>query len=471
MADNAAPASKPTVASLAKQLEELEPNIMAAIGGVERITKQVVDAREGLPQQRLDHFLARLEKVEQNTKGLTHDWGPAIETLEAGQKSLLENLEAVSARIGRAEEVTAPEQGGLLDDVWGALEALRESVDRRLAAVPQSVSATVYTNGAPPVGGVGAKVLALMQAVEFIGKNRKADIEGKSGQDFSYMFRGIDDAQDAVGTAMRQVGLILKTEVVETDYRLTPIERKFSNGGIQTTLWSTCILTMRYIFVDPVDMSEFPFEMTGEGKDQSDKAASKAASMACKYGLFQALMIPVKGMVESDEDNPEITGETEAPAQPAAPRQETPAPAPQQPPAQPAPAAVSEETRRTRAAAAVEAAKVLHRMPSAADAMTKLESISVQVKKENLGDVVIGDLPVSEWLNSVWKVLKGLLSAEGRGTDQGATRADVDPGAPAATRAQQDREATAQRPQDPAPAPPEPSDDPWGDYTPPGEQF
>lgn len=463
MADTAAPKPKLTLAALQEELARVDDTAAAAMDGVERLNKQVVDAQEGLPQNRLDGFLARLEKVEQNQKGVTYDWKPAIDTLVAADNTLTGQISDLAKRVTAAEEVIAPEQGGLLDEVWGALEALRQSVDERLqqerAAAPVVHSMRETSSG---VGGVGGKVLALMHAVDSIGKNRKAEIENRQGQDFSYKFRGIDDAMDAVGHGMRQVGLIMRTEVIGRDYHLTPVSRKFANGGESTQLWSTSVLTMRYTFVDPADMSELSFEMVGEGKDSSDKASSKAASMACKYALFQALMIPVKGMEESDGQNPQITADTDPPAQPAPP---------QQPPAQAEPP-VSQEAKVTRAVAAVDAAKVLHTLPDAKDAMRRLEGISERVKQEGLADISVGDLTVGQWITSVWKVLKGLMVMESKPTDQGATRSDVDPGAPAATRAQQDRESYAQRPQDPAPAqhPVEPpADDPWGSYTPPGE--
>lgn len=444
--------TKPTVASLAAKLDETGDLAAAALDGVERLNKDLMDAKEGLPQHRLDHVLGRLEALEKSSAGVTYDWSAVIEGLKNGQQTLLDKINDALTRVARAEEVTAPQSGGVLDEAFGAISEIQQqhalfqkNVYERLDVIERG--ALGYSAPVPGLPGVGRKVAELMKAVAFIGKNRKAEIEGRRGDDFSYMFRGIDDAQDAVGTAMRDVGLIMSTKVVKNEYHLTPVERKYANGGAQTQLYSTCVMTMRYTFVDPEDMSEFSFEMVGEGKDASDKAASKAASMACKYALFQALMIPVKGQEESDGHNPEIVSETEPPAASV-----STAPAQSAPPAQ-----SDQQARVTRATAAVQAIKVLHTLPNAQDALARLNSISERVKQERLGEVEVEGLPVKDWANSQWKVLQGLLSLANKPTDQGAQRADVDPG--------HQQAAQQQRSPEPPPAQEPPADDPWGSYT------
>lgn len=422
----------------------------------------------------LDGIMARLEKVEQNTKGATHDWAPAFRKVEEfltdyGQRLTgLEERPAISADTGTPEELT--ELSAKVDSLAAGLgevaklvgtfgqqgDAFQANVYQRLTVLEQGGGVRVASQQ------VGAKVLELMKEVEFIGKSREAKIETR-GDNFSYMFRGIDDAQDAVGTAMRKVGLIMRTQVVNLDYKLTPVERRYANGGGQTQLYSTCVLTMRYSFVDPVDMSEFAFEMVGEGKDISDKSASKAASMACKYALFQALMIPVKGVVESDGEDPQIVSDQPEPTPgarvnsgeitPAQAVQEYQQQATSNQAAQPP---VDESARRTRAAAAKQAVEVLHKMPDPHEAMARLNKITDQVKRENLGNIQVGDLQLGEWITAQWKVLKGLIELHNRGGDQGATRQDVDPG---------HQQARPQAQDAPPPAPP--SDDPWGNYTPP----
>lgn len=477
MADTAETPTRATVASATALAEEaLDSAKMAhqvneamaadlteqakVLGNIQKEQLALAKLVNGLNEQKgslvkpsqLDGVMARLEKVEQVTKGATHDWGPAIKSLDTKLTTVADRLDGLATGAGDGLEETSGKVVALIDamnNLTTYTKAVADNADAFQANVYQRLGA--LEQGGAPRGvttlGVGAKVLQLMEEVAFIGKSREAKIETR-GDNFTYMFRGIDDAQDAVGAAMRKVGLIMRTQVLENRYELTPVEKRFANGGGMTQLWSTCVLTMRYAFVDPVDMSEFAFEMVGEGKDVSDKSASKAASMACKYALFQALMIPVKGQAESDGEDPQITSDTPEPEQQAAAPQAAP----------PATPPVSEETRRTRATAAVQAVRVLHQLPKADEAMARLNKITDQVKREGLKDVMVGDHTVEVWINSTWKVLKGLLEVENRGTDQGATRQDVDPNY---------RPPATSTPPPPPPAEPDTTDDPWGSYNPP----
>lgn len=164
------------------------------------------------------------------------------------------------------------------------------------SGLPGGLGAT--TTHIPAVGNVHAKLLELMREVDHIAKTKTA-----SGKGMNYKFRGIDDAQNAVGQAMRKIGLLLQPEVLSWEYAQTPVDGFDDKGRAKTTVWSTSRLTMAYTFVSPDDGSAFTFSMIGEGRDAGDKSGSKAASMACKYALFQALMVPLE-VDESDGDNP-----------------------------------------------------------------------------------------------------------------------------------------------------------------------
>jgi hypothetical protein len=163
------------------------------------------------------------------------------------------------------------------------------------------------------VGGVGGKVLELMRMVGAIGKDRQTP-----AQMGGYKFRGIDDAMDAVGHAMRTIGLVYETEVIETRY--STAESRNSEGRV--LLWTSAFVRMRYTFVDPEDGSRHPLEMVGEGRDNADKATSKAAAMALKYGLLHALMIPTNEMPDGDAEQPQITRPAEQPVSAPAAAQE-----------------------------------------------------------------------------------------------------------------------------------------------------
>ena len=143
-------------------------------------------------------------------------------------------------------------------------------------------------------------VLAVMRRVAEIGKTR----DGKATDSASYKFRGIDDAMNAVGIAMREVGVVMRTEVVSQEYDTRAVDKVWNGKPNGTTLWTTCIARMRYIFVSPVDGSEHVLEGIGQGRDAGDKAASKALSGAMKYALFQGLCIPVTGVNVDAEESP-----------------------------------------------------------------------------------------------------------------------------------------------------------------------
>lgn len=142
-----------------------------------------------------------------------------------------------------------------------------------------------------PVPMVLGQVLDVMRKVTEIGKGGKAP--DKMG---GYAFRKIDDAIDAIGAAVREVGLVLRSEVADVH----TFPRKV---GSNPDAWG-CRVTMRYVFVSPQDGSEHAIEGVGEGADAGDKATSKAASMALKYALLQGLMIPVVGAhLDSEADD------------------------------------------------------------------------------------------------------------------------------------------------------------------------
>lgn len=140
----------------------------------------------------------------------------------------------------------------------------------------------------PSAPDVFGKVLEVMRAVERVGKGRQADL----GKGIRYMFRGIDDAMDAVGNAMREVGVILRTETIAQEF--SNFEKL--NRYDEMVRWSHARVHMAYVFVSPVDGSEHRLEMWGEGLDNSDKGTSKAVAMAMKYALLQGLCIPVQGL-------------------------------------------------------------------------------------------------------------------------------------------------------------------------------
>jgi hypothetical protein len=176
----------------------------------------------------------------------------------------------------------------LSSKVERAVTAARGRGGRKLVAVDPAL---------PAHGDVGQLVLKLMRTVDEIGKSRTG--KATAGNEGNYQYRGIDDAMNAIGSAMRTVGLIMRTEVVSQTAEVHEVPK---NGWVQR--WTTVTAQVRYIFVSPNDGSEHVMEGIGQGRDQGDKAASKALSGAMKYALFQGLVIPVKGVNVDAETEP-----------------------------------------------------------------------------------------------------------------------------------------------------------------------
>lgn len=157
---------------------------------------------------------------------------------------------------------------------------------------------------APHVLGLIAE---LQKRVYAIGKGREFKAENQRGDTTQrYNFRGIDDAQDAIGIAQREIGLIgPAVTVVDKTVSTTEV-----NKGSYTQVWTTVSVTARYTFQSPIDGSKWSTEGCGMGRDLGDKAESKALAGAFKYALFHGLNITVKGVfVDAETADPRIERE------------------------------------------------------------------------------------------------------------------------------------------------------------------
>lgn len=246
------------------------------------------------PADPADEAQAERTEIPDATPDVEH---PADPSTPAGDEQLVAQLQA---RVDRTESsieriaqllAEAAEAGPRpvdLAEVHDRFDVLAQQIDDVTAF------ATPRSSAAP---GVYAKVLDLTRRVIEIGKGGTAPREMGG-----YAFRRVDDAIDAVGNALRTVGLILRSEVVEVHAESRKVSGRQGPRDGQGVR-----VTMRYVFVDPDDGSEHSIEGVGEGADAGDKATSKAASMALKYALLQGLMIPVVGQhldVESEDTRP-----------------------------------------------------------------------------------------------------------------------------------------------------------------------
>lgn len=145
-------------------------------------------------------------------------------------------------------------------------------------------------------GYIHAKLIDLMGTVGAIGKDDTNTFH-------NYKFRGIDAVMKEVHAAQLKHGVTILPTV---------LSREVSTAGKMTVV----ALEVRYRFTAFEDGSYVDIVVWGEAADAQDKATSKAMSMALKYGLIQALMIPTEDIDDGDRESPEVDR-----SQPAPPRE------------------------------------------------------------------------------------------------------------------------------------------------------
>ena len=133
------------------------------------------------------------------------------------------------------------------------------------------------------------QMIAAMRDIPGIPKDRRNQAQ-------SYQFRGIDDVYLAVSPVLAQHGIYMSAEIL-SDVRE---ERQSKSGGVL----SSCVLRVRYSFTAD-DGSSVHTEAIGEGMDSGDKAAAKAMSIAQKYSILQAFLIPTSDPKDPENDSPE----------------------------------------------------------------------------------------------------------------------------------------------------------------------
>lgn len=363
----------------------LTPETSGSLSGVlarlEEAERKLVNVEPGALAERtatelhptLSDLRRRLSALEER---------PAASTSTAGvDANELTTLRNALHGLTRSLNEQNSEHVRALDDTHARLLRVEEVVTGNQDLPYDPPATQVVRRG----GGAARKVLQLMQLVTSIEKGKEANL-GKGGR---FKFRGVDDAMDAVGHAMREVGLILSPKILDRDTTLTPVTQTGADADSgqkweRTVVWATTVLTVKYTFTDPDDGSTHSFTMAGEGRDSSDKSTSKAASMALKYGLFQGLMIPVTGLDDSDDAPPQQMVDQRAgdrPQQPSAPPSQ---PAePQQTQQQP-----TEQQRAHRAGEALAALRKLH-LVAPNEQYNRLVQIMNRVSSEGLLEFVV----------------------------------------------------------------------------------
>ncbi|RKW22485.1 MAG: hypothetical protein D8B53_05780 [Corynebacterium sp.] len=121
---------------------------------------------------------------------------------------------------------------------------------------------------------------------------------GKWGQNQHqrYNFRGIEHVINAVHPVFSRLGIVIKVKVLDWKYEVATTSK--GAGQIRVRL------LVEYTFIDGESGDELSVTVPAEAFDTSDKATSKAISVALRTALTQVLYIPT---AEVDRDYSHIT--------------------------------------------------------------------------------------------------------------------------------------------------------------------
>lgn len=135
-------------------------------------------------------------------------------------------------------------------------------------------------------------------AKQGISKNRT------NTQGAGFKFRGIDDVLNALGPMMPKHGLTVFPSIVER----TSVERQSKAGGVLFYV----TVKASFKFVCKSDGSSETAEVYGEAMDSSDKATSKAMSIAWKNAAILTFQIPIEGENDPDAQSYQVKPEKKA---------------------------------------------------------------------------------------------------------------------------------------------------------------
>lgn len=193
------------------------------------------------------------------------------------------------------------------------------------------IKADIPAGGRIRVEGSAPKVPAIYPAMGKVMAATKAIAKNQINEAQRFNFRGIDDVMNGLHQAMADAGVFLTTEAhYESMSRTTKMVTGWKNGREITKEAVEVLLPVTFHFISAEDGSELTAELIGEGIDYGDKGINKALSIALKYALLQAFLIPTEDMAEPDKEaferEPEHkpAKETKAPAQK---KEQKPAPA------------------------------------------------------------------------------------------------------------------------------------------------
>lgn len=140
---------------------------------------------------------------------------------------------------------------------------------------------------------------AMVGAMSDIG----AIAKGRTNTQQGFKFRGIDDIYNELHDILAKHKIFTIPEVMSERTE----ERTTRNGGALIYR----VLDIRYTFYHE-DGSSVSCNVIGEGMDSGDKAANKAMSIAHKYALLQAFIIPTEDEKDPDSQSHDVAPKTDS---------------------------------------------------------------------------------------------------------------------------------------------------------------
>jgi len=122
----------------------------------------------------------------------------------------------------------------------------------------------------------------VMTDVQSIRKSQTAEVKTAKSS-YKYQFRGVDQVFNAAGPALRRHGVM----VLQTNVDAIYAKATTSGGGAMRE----CTVTVTYWIIGPAG-DHIVVQSVGEGLDTSDKATTKALTMAYRTLLVNGLTVP-----------------------------------------------------------------------------------------------------------------------------------------------------------------------------------
>lgn len=146
------------------------------------------------------------------------------------------------------------------------------------------------------------QTVSVVEALAHVMEDVQAVRKGDRNEQQNFNFRGIDAVVNAVGPALRKHGVVAVPVAVDPRF-----ESYQSRQGAQMR---NCTLKVTWRFYGPAG-DHIEAETLGEAADAGDKSTPKAASVAYRTLLLQALCIP------TDDPDPDATTAERAVPEPA----------------------------------------------------------------------------------------------------------------------------------------------------------